>query len=121
MLLATQVAFCAALGRNLLLLEFLESVVADSFVTQAETLEPYQWEEFLSERSSRDPAINLWAASSRKKMGQVAFRMLYEVGVISDNRHRRIQPLVVRHDVLALLEFHYQDRIRRCLLALRPR
>ena len=31
--LATQVAFCAALARNLLLVEFLETVVADAFVT----------------------------------------------------------------------------------------
>ncbi|MGP9417309.1 BrxA family protein, partial [Halomonas sp. AOP7-E1-9] len=119
--LATQVAFCAALARNLLLLEFLESVVADAFVTRAEALQPYLWEEFLTERTERDPTIARWADSSRKKMGQVVFRMLCEVGLITDNRHRRIQPLVVRHDVLALLERHRQDRIRHCLLALRPR
>lgn len=118
--LATQVAFCSALARNLLLLEFLEDVVADAFVVQAETLEPYQWQEFLEERSARDPAIARWSASSQQKMRQVAFRMLYEVGLIADNRHRRIQPLVVRDDVLALLESHQQNRIRRCLLALRP-
>lgn len=118
---ATQVAFCAALARNLLLLEFLEDVVADAFVIRADTLEPYQWEAFLDERSARDPAIARWSASSRTKMRQVAFRMLYEVGVIADNRCRRIQPLVVRDDVLTLLERHQQDRIRCCLLALRPR
>lgn len=117
--LATQVAFCAALARNLLLLEFVEDVVADAFVVQAEALAPYQWEEFLAERSARDPAIAGWTASSRQKMRQVAFRMLYEVGVIADNHHQ-IQPLVVRDDVLTLLECHHQDRIRRCLLALRP-
>lgn len=119
--LATQIAFCAALARNLLLLEFIEDVVADAFVVQAETLAPWQWEEFLDQRSDRDPAITGWAASSRQKMRQVAFRMLYEVGVITDNRRRLLQPLVVRDDVLALLECHHQDRIRRGLLALRPR
>ncbi|WP_026106005.1 DUF1819 family protein [Vreelandella jeotgali] len=118
---ATQLAFCAALVRNRLLLEFLEVVVADAFVVQAETLKPWQWEEFLEERSSRDPAIARWSASTRKKIRQVAFRMLYEVGLIADNHHRQIQPLIVRDDVLTLLEHHHLDRIRRCLLALRPR
>ncbi|MDN6180555.1 MAG: DUF1819 family protein [Halomonas subglaciescola] len=41
-LLGTQIAFCAALARNLLLLEFIEDVVADAFVVQAETLAPWQ-------------------------------------------------------------------------------
>lgn len=118
--LAAQLAFCAALARNLLLLEFVETVVADAFITQAETLASYQWEDFLAERSTRDPAIADWAPSSRKKMGQVALRMLSEVGVLSDSRHRRLQPLFLRHEVAGLLEAHHQDRIHRCLLALGP-
>lgn len=44
--LATQVSFCAAMARNLLLVEFLESVVADAFLTQAEALQAYQWMSF---------------------------------------------------------------------------
>jgi hypothetical protein len=33
--LATQVVFCSALERNLLLIEFIETVVKDAFVTRA--------------------------------------------------------------------------------------
>jgi hypothetical protein len=55
--LATQVAFCAAMARNLLLLEFLETVVTDALATHAETLEPYDWDDFLAERAFRGPAI----------------------------------------------------------------
>ncbi|MGM0783579.1 MAG: DUF1819 family protein [Pseudomonadota bacterium] len=119
--LATQVAFCAALARNLLLVEFLETVVADAFVTQAERLEPYQWDDFLADRALRDPSISSWTEASRRKMGQVAFRMLTEVGLMGDTRNRKLRPLLVRAEVLNLLEQHDLMRIQDCLVALRPR
>ena len=119
--LATQVAFCAALARNLLLVEFLETVVADAFVTQAERLEPYQWADFLADRAYRDPAINGWTASSRRKMGQVVFRMLCEVGLMADSRNRTLRPLMLRPELVNLLERHHLIRLRDCLRALRPR
>lgn len=119
--LASQVAFCAALARNLLLVEFLETVVADAFVTQAETLENYQWEEFLSERAQRDPTIHGWTTSSRRKMNQVVFRMLCEIGLMESVRNRRLRPLLLRPEVMDLLEQHHLVRLQDCLSALRPR
>ncbi|WP_280545998.1 MULTISPECIES: DUF1819 family protein [unclassified Halomonas] len=119
--LATQVAFCAALARNLLLVEFLETVVADAFVTQAERLELYQWDDFLADRAFRDPAIIGWTASSRRKMGQVAFRMLCEVGLMTDSRNRTLRPLMLRPEVDDLLERHHLIRLLDCLSALGPR
>ncbi|MGM0985105.1 MAG: DUF1819 family protein [Pseudomonadota bacterium] len=119
--LATQVAFCAALSRNLLLVEFLETVVADAFVTHAETLEPYQWDDFLDERAQRDPSIIGWTASSRRKMGQVVFRMLCEVGLMADSRTRRLRPLMLRPEVDELLDRHHLIRLKKCLNGLRPR
>ena len=119
--LATQVAFCAALARNLLLLEFMETVVVDAFVTHAERLEPYQWDDFLADRAFRDPAILGWTEASRRKMGQVAFRMLTEVGLMGDTRNRKLRPLLIRDEVMNLLQQHDFSRIQGCLVALRPR
>ncbi|MDI5934662.1 DUF1819 family protein [Halomonas sp. M4R5S39] len=119
--LATQVAFCAALARNLLLVEFLETVVVDAFVTRAETLEPYQWDDFLADRAHRDPSIADWSPSSCKKMGQVAFRMLSEVGLMESARSRRLRPLMLRPEVVDLLERHRLIRLLDCLSALGPR
>jgi len=119
--LATQVSFCAALARNLLLVEFLETVVADAFVTQAERLEPYQWDDFLADRAFRDPAILGWTEASRRKMGQVAFRMLTEVGLMGDTRNRKLRTILVRNEVIDLLLQHDLMRIQQCLIALRPR
>ena len=69
--LARQVAFCAALAKNLLLVEFVERVVSDAYITHTEQLTLYNWFEFLGESAHRDQRINHWSESSRKKMGQV--------------------------------------------------
>lgn len=119
--LATQIAFCAALVRNLLLLEFLETVVADAFLTHAERLETYQWNDFLADRALRDPAILGWTEASRRKMGQVVFRMLTEVGLMDSTRNHKLRTILVRNEVIDLLLQHDLTRIQQCLIALRPR
>jgi len=113
--LATQVAFCAVLERNLLLVEFMESVVRDAFVTRAEKLESWQWLDFLAERAHKDPALDSWSMSTRHKTGQVVFRMLAEVGLLTDTRSRKLQYLLIRPEVRVLLEDSHRRRIRTCL------
>lgn len=113
--LATQVAFVAALERNLLLVEFIETVVRDAFVLQAEKLELYQWLDFLEDRAQRDPAIEAWTESSKKKMGQVVFRILAEVGLLQSTRSLRLQHMLVRPEVTVLLEDSRRHRIKACL------
>lgn len=117
--LATQVSFCAAMARNLLLVEFLESVVADAFLTHAESLQAYQWDEFLAERAHRDEAIAGWADSSKRKMGQVVYRMLAEVSILASSRSRKLQPLLLRPEVKSLLETYQHERLQTCCRRLR--
>lgn len=116
--LATQTAFCAALKRNLLLVEFLEIVVGDAFLVRSESLAAYQWLDFLEERAARDPCIAALAEVSRKKMGQVVFRMMAEVGLIDSTRTRRLQHMRLRPELRVLLEESGRDRIISCLSAL---
>lgn len=113
--LATQVVFCSALERNLLLVEFIETVLKDAFVTRAGVLEPYHWNEFLDERSHRDSAITTWTESSRKKMAQVVYRMLAEVGLLKSTRNMKLQNLMIRSEVRVLLDDSYRYRIKACL------
>jgi hypothetical protein len=113
--LATQVAFVAALERNLLLVEFVETVLGDAFILQAENLAQYQWLDFLEDRAHRDPAIGGWTESSKKKMGQVVFRILAEVGLLQSTRSLRLQHILVRPEVNILLEDSRRYRIKACL------
>ena len=113
--LATQVVFCSALERNLLLVEFIETVLKDAFVTRAGVLEPYHWNEFLDERIHRDSTITTWTESSRKKMAQVVYRMLAEVGLLKSTRNMKLQKLMIRSEVRVLLDDSYRYRIKACL------
>lgn len=113
--LATQVAFCAALERNLLLVEFMERVVSDAYLTHAEKLELYEWDEFLEDCAHRDQAIHDWTTSSRKKMGQVVFRMLAEMGFLKDTRSLTLQNVIIRPEVKAMLADNYKQRLMDCM------
>ena len=113
--LATQVAFVAVLERNLLLVEFVETVLRDAFILRAEKLAQYQWLDFLEDRAHWDPAIEDWTESSKKKMGQVAFRILAEVGLLNGTRSLRLQHMLVRPEVNVLLEDSRRHRIKACL------
>lgn len=113
--LATQVAFCAALDRNLLLVEFIETIVHDAFVTRSGVLESYHWNEFLDERSHKDQSILDWTESSRKKMAQITYRMLAEVGLLKSTRSMKLKHLLVRPEVRTLLDESYRPRIKACL------
>lgn len=113
--LATQIAFVASLERNLLLMEFIETVVRDAFILRAEKLAQYQWTDFLEDRAQRDPAIEDWTESSKKKMGQVAFRILAEVGMLQSTRSLRLQHMLVRPEVNVLLGDSRRYRIKACL------
>ena len=113
--LATQAAFCAALARNLLLLQFMESTVADAYLTQSERLQPYQWDEFLQQCSQQDQKIDGWTESSRKKMGQVVFRILAEVGYLKNTRNLELQNVIVRPEIRVMLQDNYRHRLLQCI------
>ena len=113
--LATQVAFCGALERNLLLLEFMETVMREAYISQAQYLDSYIWSDFLEERTQRDLDICEWKESSKKKMGQVVFRMLTEAGYLKSTRKLELQRVIVRAELRSLLKEHYKQRIKRSM------
>lgn len=113
--LATQIAFCGTLERNLLLIEFMETVIRDAYLSRAEKLDAFIWEDFLEERSHRDLSICDWKESTRKKMGQVVFRILTEMGYLRSSRNLVLQHVVIRPEVRIMLEDHYKQRIKMCL------
>tara|TARA_R110002049_G_scaffold30289_2_gene102951 strand:+ start:1224 stop:1835 length:612 start_codon:yes stop_codon:yes gene_type:complete len=113
--IATQVTFCAALARNLLLVEFMERVVQDAYVTHTESLDLYQWNDFLEDCAHKDPVIHDWKESSKKKMGQVVFRILAEMGYINNTRSLKLQTVLIRPEIKIMLEDTYKQRIKDCL------
>ena len=113
--LATQTTFCAVLERNLLLVEWIETVVSDAIASRAGHLNLYQWIDFLEDRSHRDPRITTWTESSRKKMGQVVFRTLSEIRLLHDTRSLKLQKLLIRPEIRQLLEQSGRHRLMACM------
>ena len=113
--LATQAAFCAALERNELLIEFMERVLKDAYAIHLEKLSMYQWTEFVDECGNRDPVIYDLKETSIKKMGQVVFRMLAEIGYVINTRSMKLQKLLIRPEIKILLENTSRQRILACM------
>lgn len=112
--LATQVSFCGAMERNLLLVEFIETVIKDAYLTRSMKLDTYSWTDFLEDRSHRDDSINQWKESSKLKMGQILFRMLAEVGYLKNSKSLELQHVIVRPELAFLLDEFFKHRIKKC-------
>jgi len=113
--LATQAALCAALERNLLLVEFFERVLHDAYVTHTVKLETYQWSDFLEESARRDPAIFDWSESTKNKMRQVVFRILVDVGYLKSPHNPELQQVIIRPEIKTMLDDSYLYRILACM------
>jgi len=113
--LATQATFCAALERNLLMVEFMERVVRDAYAAHAEKLEHYQWTDFLEDSAHRDPDIDDWKETTKKKMGQVVYRMLAEMGYLKSTRSLELQHVLIRPEIKTMLQDNYKQRIKECM------
>lgn len=109
--LATQVAFVSALERNLLLLEFMESVVKDAYNSHEEVLKPYQWLDFLEDCGNKDAQIFGWKDSTKRKMGGVVFRILAEAGYLENARSKKLQNVLIRPEVKDMLENTFRKRL----------
>lgn len=113
--LATQAAFCAVLARNQMLVEFMETLLRDAYVSKTAQLATYLWTEFLEDCAHRDTAIHDWTPSTQKKTGQVAYRILAEVGYLNNTRERKLQKVLVRPEINMMLEEHAKYRIKACM------
>ena len=109
--LATQVALCATLQRNLLVVEFMEQVVKDAYITQEEKLEPYQWLDFLDDAGNRDPKLLNWSEQTVDRSAKVVFRILAEAGYLVNTRNKKLQPVVIRPEIKTMLENTFRQRL----------
>lgn len=113
--LATQVSFAAALDRNLLLVEFMEQVFKDLYVIKQKRIELYHWLDFLEDCGNRDKRIFGWKESTKKKMGQVVFRMLVEIGYLDSAKMKKLENIIVRPELREMLENTFRQRLLACM------
>jgi hypothetical protein len=101
--LSLQVLLVAAARHSLLLSDFLRDVYGADLRRLERTLSHRQWEAFLVECAHRDPAVDAWAVTTRKKLFQVIVRILAEAKYLDSARHMGLTPPMLHPKTRAYL------------------
>ena len=90
-----QMVLGAALLHSRLLQDFLTEIVWPKHRRFDKTVEISDWTVFFAECVHRDPKLADLAPSTIKKVREVAFRMLYESGIVPSVRSLNVTPITV--------------------------
>lgn len=110
---ATQIIFAAAIAHSNLLADFLDIAVRDRFRTSHRTLSRTNWETFVAGCHDRDAEMSDWSSSTVSKLGDTAFQILSEVGLLSDGKTTMLQPVAYERAVLDMLKRGGYDHVIR--------
>jgi hypothetical protein len=109
--ITTQALLAAAIKHSQLLGNFIEQVVKDHFRTFNNQLTHRDWEKFINECEQKDSSVGDWSESTKKKLGQVIFRILAEAKYIDSTRSMKILPVQMFPEVRRYLEQTQQTYI----------
>lgn len=105
---STQALLAAAIKHSQLLGDFIDQVVKEHFRTFNNQLTNKDWEKFLNECEHIDSSVGEWSESTKKKLGQVIFRILAEAKYIDNTRSLKILPIQLFPEVRQYLEQTHQ-------------
>lgn len=101
--LSSQILLAAAARHSLLLGDFLHDVYAEDLHRLERNLSYRQWDAFLIECEHRDPAVGIWAATTRAKLFQVIVRILVEAKYLDSARRMGLTPPMLHPQARAYL------------------
>lgn len=112
---ATQSLLAAAIKHSRLLGDFMLQVLRRHYREFNSQLLTREWEAYLVECAHIDPTVATWSAITRKKMGQVVYRILSEAGYLDGTRSLKLQPVLIAPEVSKFLYNHKEDYILKCM------
>lgn len=112
---ATQSLLAAAIKHSLLLGDFMRQVLRQHYRTFTTNLELRDWDAFLVECAHVDPSVAAWSAVTRKKLGQVVYRILAEAGYLDNTRSLKLQPVLIAPEVSKVLYANNEKYILKCM------
>ena len=110
-----QLLLAAAIKHSPLLGDFIRNVYTMRQRGLESTLTPHDWPEFLAECAHHDPAVALWADSTRAKLFQVIVRILAESKYIDNPRTMKLTPRSLHPDVRRYLTERHETYVLDCL------
>ncbi|OYD85311.1 DUF1819 family protein [Azospirillum brasilense] len=112
---ATHAVFACAIKHSRLLGDFLDLVVREQFRLFRPDLPRKRWNDFIDQCRNRDPFLPEWQESTSNKLADSIYRILAEVGYLTDTKNYRIQPVRISAEVLAYLREHEEQYVLRCI------
>lgn len=110
---ATQAVFAAAIKHSALLGDFLDLVVRDQFRMFRTDLPRKMWDQYLEQCRNRDPLMPVWRDSTANKLADCVYRILAEVGYITDSKTYRLKPVGVSSEVMDCLRENDEQYVLR--------
>ncbi|MGY0788068.1 DUF1819 family protein [Azospirillum argentinense] len=112
---ATHAVFACAIKHSRLLGDFLDLAVREQFRLFRPDLPRKRWNDFLEQCRNRDPFMPEWQESTSNKLADSIYRILAEVGYLTDTKTYCIQPVRISAEVLAYLREHEEQYVLRCI------
>lgn len=110
-----QALLAAAIKHSNLLYDFMTDVIRGHYRTFKRHLSLSDWRSFLEECEQRDPTVASWSDSTKKKLGQVIFRILAEGGYLESTRKLQLSPIMVHPRVRDYLLTNELNSILDCM------
>jgi len=107
----------AAIKQSRLLGDFMHEVVRPSFKTFDRKLSLKAWSDFLEMCEHRDSGVTTWAQSTRRKLGQVIFRILAEARYVDSTRSLTLVPVSIAPEIRKYLVENKEDYALRAMEA----
>lgn len=108
---ASQALLAAAIKHSRLLGDFMQQVIPEHLKAFDKELSLKDWDNFLAECERRDSEPATWSESTRRKLGQVIFRILAEAKYIDNTRSLNLTPVKIVSDVKRYLAENNEDYI----------
>lgn len=112
---ATQAVFASAIAHSPLLRDFLILYVRDRFLSGDLGLTRNHWRSFVAACHERDPEMSEWSASTTDKLGDSVFRILAEVGMLSEGDKHCLQPIHYEPEIMDYLKNQNSDEVLRAM------
>ena len=112
---AMQSLLAAAIKHSRLLGDFIDEVIRQHIKTFNTQLTLRDWKNYFSDCEQRDDSLKGLSDSTKKKLGQVVFRILAEAKYIDSTRSLNLTPAQVAPEVYSVLANAGEDYILKCM------
>jgi len=112
---ATQSLLASAIKHSRLLGDFMLQVLRRNYRDFNSQLLTRDWETFLVDCAHIDPGVATWSPLTRKKMGQVVYRILSEAGYLDNTRSHKLQLVHIAPEVSKFLFDQNEKYVLKCM------